>query len=495
MWSSAREVAAGDTVIIWLTRDQVQPLVVTPGKDFNTKFGNFRQADFVGVPYGSKVPSRSGRGFIHILRPTPELWTIALPHRTQILYLADIAFITSYLNIRKGSRVIEAGKSIANVRLTYVQPIAWRWAIHFDSTTILTLKRRIKGTGSGSFSHSVTRTVGPSGHLYSYEFHEARFTKAKEEFTRHGMDDTVTVQHRNVCKDGFTVVDEVDAVFLDLPAPWEAVEHAKKALRKDRVTRICCFSPCIEQVLRTVNALNEAGFTEITMYETLLRPIEVFQVPQMQSVSVLSDKLKQSEQKREEKRLRQIAANKAAAAAAAAKPKRKRGEAEEDDRANVPESESSAEEGVSSKRVKTEDALSNGAGDPEIPQPIETDVEAGNEMDIVEESTIVEESNVPTTPLPSSSRASPVAPATSTSSASASIPKMNVAKALPEVRGHTSYLTFACLIPAPPSSSLSKSASGATSTPTVPPPSSDKPESEQPPEGVGSTDLTGKATS
>jgi tRNA (adenine57-N1/adenine58-N1)-methyltransferase len=93
------------------TRDQVQPLVVTPGKDFNTKFGNFRQADFVGVPYGSKVPSRTGRGFIHILRPTPELWTIALPHRTQILYLADIAFITSYLNIHHGSRVIEAGMS------------------------------------------------------------------------------------------------------------------------------------------------------------------------------------------------------------------------------------------------------------------------------------------------------------------------------------------------------------------------------------------------
>ena len=125
MWSRAREVAAGDTVIIWLvstvlfslwifivtfqTRDLIQPLVVTPGKDFNTKFGNFRQADFVGVPYGSKIPSRTGRGFLLILRPTPELWTLALPHRTQILYLADIAFITSSLNIKKGSRVIEAG--------------------------------------------------------------------------------------------------------------------------------------------------------------------------------------------------------------------------------------------------------------------------------------------------------------------------------------------------------------------------------------------------
>lgn len=45
-----------------------------------------------------------------MLRPTPELWTMALPHRTQILYLADIAFITSWLGIKRGSRVIEAGK-------------------------------------------------------------------------------------------------------------------------------------------------------------------------------------------------------------------------------------------------------------------------------------------------------------------------------------------------------------------------------------------------
>ncbi|CAA7262893.1 unnamed protein product [Cyclocybe aegerita] len=222
MWSTAREVAAGDTVIIWLTRDQVQPLVVTPGKDFNTKFGNFRQADFVGVPYGSKVASRTGRGFIHILRPTPELWTIALPHRTQILYLADIAFITAALGLRRGSKVIEAG------------------------------------TGSASFSHSVARTVGASGRLWSYEFHEARFKKAKEEFTRHGMDDVVTLTHRNVCKDGFTVVDEVDAVFLDLPAPWDAVEHARKALRVRPVL------PFLSTFLSTFFAAAAAIFAAVT---------------------------------------------------------------------------------------------------------------------------------------------------------------------------------------------------------------------------------------
>ncbi|KAJ8454301.1 hypothetical protein ONZ51_g13106 [Trametes cubensis] len=109
MWSTAREIAAGDVVIAWMTRDLIQPLVITPGKELNLKYGYYRHEDLIGIPYGSKVRSRNGKGFIHLLRPTPELWTLALPHRTQILYLADIAFVTSWLNIRPGSKVIEAG--------------------------------------------------------------------------------------------------------------------------------------------------------------------------------------------------------------------------------------------------------------------------------------------------------------------------------------------------------------------------------------------------
>lgn len=95
---------------IYQTRDLVQPLVITAGKELNMRFGVYRHADLIGVPYGSKVGSRNGKGFVHVLRPTPELWTLALPHRTQILYLADIAFVTSWLDIKPGSRVIEAGE-------------------------------------------------------------------------------------------------------------------------------------------------------------------------------------------------------------------------------------------------------------------------------------------------------------------------------------------------------------------------------------------------
>lgn len=94
---------------VFKTRDAVQPLVITPGKELNGKYGVYRHSDLIGVPYGSKIGSRNGKGFIHVLRPTPELWTLALPHRTQILYLADIAFVSSWLNIKPGSHVIEAG--------------------------------------------------------------------------------------------------------------------------------------------------------------------------------------------------------------------------------------------------------------------------------------------------------------------------------------------------------------------------------------------------
>lgn len=85
-------------------------MTITPGEELNGRFGCYRHSDLVGKPYGSKIGSRNGKGFIHVLRPTPELWTLALPHRTQILYVADIAFVTSWLGIKPGSVVIEAGK-------------------------------------------------------------------------------------------------------------------------------------------------------------------------------------------------------------------------------------------------------------------------------------------------------------------------------------------------------------------------------------------------
>lgn len=56
------------------------------------------------------MPSHNGRGFMYLLHPTPELWTHVVPHRTQILYVADISYIITYIDLKPGSVVLESGK-------------------------------------------------------------------------------------------------------------------------------------------------------------------------------------------------------------------------------------------------------------------------------------------------------------------------------------------------------------------------------------------------
>ncbi|SCZ98275.1 BZ3500_MvSof-1268-A1-R1_Chr3-2g06265 [Microbotryum saponariae] len=268
-------IALGDQVIVYSSRHEVNSITVKAGAQLHSRYGHFKHDDMVDILFGSKFASANGRGFVHLLRPTPELWTLALPHRTQILYLPDIAFITSFLDIKAG-------------------------------------------TGSGSFSHSLARTVGEQGRVHSFEYHEERFEKALAEFRDHGLGSIIALKHSNVYKDGFALENQVDAgkllirrgpvwhpVFLDLPAPWEALGHAKKALKKTRQSRICCFSPCIEQVLKTVTALSEHGFSDITMYETLTRTHEpaVSLVP---NVSEAIKRIQDVEIKKEHRRTMQI---------------------------------------------------------------------------------------------------------------------------------------------------------------------------------------------
>ena len=43
------------------------------------------------------------------------------------------------------------------------------------------------GTGSASLSHALVRTIAPTGHLHTFEFHEQRCETAKREFEEHGI--------------------------------------------------------------------------------------------------------------------------------------------------------------------------------------------------------------------------------------------------------------------------------------------------------------------
>lgn len=99
-----------------------------------------------------------------------------------------------------------------------------------------------------------------------------------------------------------------DAVFLDVPAPWEAVGHARAALDPSVATRICTFSPCMEQVLRTTQALADAGFTDIETFESLTREHQPFTAAlgPLTNPARVAARLRDIERVKQVKRLEQI---------------------------------------------------------------------------------------------------------------------------------------------------------------------------------------------
>lgn len=223
-------------------------------------------------------------GFIHLLPPTPENWTSSLPHRTQVVYTPDYSYILHRIRARPGTSIIEAG------------------------------------AGSGSFTHASARAVyngypdsEPAqkkrklGKVWSFEFHEQRYEKLQKEIKDHGLGGVVQITHRDVCENGFLVDGEspkAESIFLDLPAPWLALPYLARSLstpssagnddsngttgeaasepkpfisplNPNAPAQICTFSPCIEQVQRTISAMRQLGWVDISMVEIAAKRFEI----------------------------------------------------------------------------------------------------------------------------------------------------------------------------------------------------------------------------
>ena len=161
------------------------------------------------------------------------------------------------------------------------------------------------------------------------------------------------------------------------------------------------------------------------MYETLLHPHQVEPITPPLPISVAAANLKRLEIRKEEKRLRQIASAQRSAASA----KRKR-IAEEEEEGEGEESASASgvgrdeAGGVNKKKAKM-------TGEGEEGEMLETSASASS---ATRQTT---QPQLPSTTTPTTVTQEPEQPET----------KMSVSKTFPEVRGHTSYLTFAVFFP------------------------------------------------
>lgn len=174
---------------------------------------------------------------------------------------------------------------------------------------------------------------------------------------------------------------------------------------------------------------------DVTMYETLLRPHEVQQLPPPRPLSQVIDKLKGMERYREEKRQRQIAN--------AGKRKRDAGEPTAGIRMGMGmgmgmEAGMEMEEHIGTEMEGTSEKRARVAAVQASIAPARGLAE-GYDENLIEESR--RETVLPFEDAATSAVAGP---------SQVDVPsKLNLAKVSPDVRGHTSYLTFARLVPLP----------------------------------------------
>jgi tRNA (adenine57-N1/adenine58-N1)-methyltransferase len=76
-------------------------------------------------------------------------------------------------------------------------------------------------------------------------------------------------------KDVTAGIDEsnLDAIILDIPTPWKAVDHAWAALKVGGY--LCSYSPLISQVEQTVKTIEQHRFIECKTFENIQREMIV----------------------------------------------------------------------------------------------------------------------------------------------------------------------------------------------------------------------------
>ncbi len=226
-------IEEGDRVLLFLDSKRTYLVEVEADKTFHTHKGFIQLKELIGKEYGTRIKSSTGTEFI-ALKPTIRDYIFKSLRRTQIVYPKDVALIIVFSGIGAGSRVVEAG------------------------------------TGTGALTSALAFYVKPSGHVYSYEIREDFIETARKNLQRAGVSEYVDIKEKDITQ-GIDETD-LDAVVLDLATPWLVVSHAYDALKGSGI--LVSFSPTIDQVVKTVEALNEHSFVDIETVECLMRRMQ-----------------------------------------------------------------------------------------------------------------------------------------------------------------------------------------------------------------------------
>jgi tRNA (adenine57-N1/adenine58-N1)-methyltransferase catalytic subunit len=221
---------AGDMVeLVGLTHKN-HIFILENEQNLHTHRGIIYHNDLIDKPWGSQVFSHNGSPFF-LLQPSLENILKNLPRSTQILYPKDIGFILIKMGIGPGIRLIEAG------------------------------------TGSGALTSALAYFIGNRGQIFSYEMRTQMQANAKKNLSRFNLLDRVTLKTKDIA-DGFDEKN-VDAIFLDLPNPFDYMEQVRESLKSGG--QFGCILPSANQVCKLLSVLKMHDFAFVDVVEILLR--------------------------------------------------------------------------------------------------------------------------------------------------------------------------------------------------------------------------------
>jgi tRNA (adenine57-N1/adenine58-N1)-methyltransferase len=226
------QTAQPDDLALLVGRDRKSLIIrLKPGSQFHTHRGMVAHDDLIGTPWGAQVPSHLGYPFL-MVRPSTDDLVRNLKRTSQIVYPKDAGYIMMKMCIGPGCRIVEAG------------------------------------TGSGGLTMVLARAVSPTGRVYSYDSRSDMQRLARSNLEQLGLAEFVEFKLRDIVE-GFDERD-ADALFLDVPNPWDYMGQAHEALIGGGF--FGSILPTTNQVSRLVDALEKKGFGFVDVEELLLRP-------------------------------------------------------------------------------------------------------------------------------------------------------------------------------------------------------------------------------
>ena len=223
-------VKDGDLVELASTQTRFFIIRVSAGQELQTHRGVISHDDLIGKSWGSEVHSHKGNPFF-VLQPGIADIISSTKRNTQILYPKDIGYILLRLNILPGSVVAEAG------------------------------------SGSGSLTQMLAAMVGETGHVHSFEVRPEMIQLARKNITRLNLQNRVTFYNQDI-QAGFGI-NNLSAIFLDLPNPYDYLEQVGESLVPGGF--FGTLLPTANQVEKLLISLRRYQFVFVDVCEILLR--------------------------------------------------------------------------------------------------------------------------------------------------------------------------------------------------------------------------------